>query len=92
MLELRSISKLYSGIPAVDGVSFEARPGEVTGYLGANGSGKSTTMKIITGLLAPSGGEVLFEGRPGLGGLDGFPATYGVCAGGAAPVSAPEWA
>lgn len=64
MLELRNISKLYSGIPAVDGVSFRARAGEVTGYLGANGSGKSTTMKIITGLLAPSGGEVQFDRQP----------------------------
>ena len=64
MLELRNVSKLYSGIAAVEGVSFQARPGEVTGYLGANGSGKSTTMKIIAGLLAPSSGEVLFEGQP----------------------------
>ena len=64
MLELRGISKLYSGIPAVDRVSFQALRGEVTGYLGANGSGKSTTMKIIAGLLAPSAGEVLFDGRP----------------------------
>jgi ABC-2 type transport system ATP-binding protein len=64
MLELHNVSKLYSGIPAVEGVSFQARPGEVTGYLGANGSGKSTTMKIITGLLTPSKGEVLYGGRP----------------------------
>ena len=63
MLQLRKVSKLFSGIPAVDEVSFEARPGEVTGYLGANGSGKSTTMKIITGLLRASGGEVLYDGR-----------------------------
>jgi ABC-2 type transport system ATP-binding protein len=64
MLELKNLNKRYSGIPAVDGVSFTARPGEVTGYLGANGSGKSTTMKMITGLIAPSSGEVFFEGRP----------------------------
>jgi len=64
VLELRGISKLYSGIPVVDRVSFQALRGEVTGYLGANGSGKSTTMKIIAGLLAPSAGEVLFDGRP----------------------------
>jgi ABC-2 type transport system ATP-binding protein len=63
MLELRNVSKLYSGIAAVDGVSFQARPGEVTGYLGANGSGKSTTMKMIAGLLTLSGGEVLFNGH-----------------------------
>lgn len=64
MLELREVSKLFRGITVVDRVSFVARPGEVTGYLGANGSGKSTTMKIITGLLEPTFGEVLFDGRP----------------------------
>ena len=64
MLELREVHKRYSSIPAVEGVSFVARAGEVTGYLGANGSGKSTTMKIVTGLIEPSSGEVLFEGRP----------------------------
>ena len=64
MLELRSLTKLYSGIPVVDGVSFMAHPGEVTGYLGPNGSGKSTTLKIITGLIEPSEGEVLYDGQP----------------------------
>ena len=51
MLELRNVSKRFSGIPAVNNVSFTARAGEVTGYLGPNGSGKSTTMKMITGLI-----------------------------------------
>jgi ABC-2 type transport system ATP-binding protein len=64
MLELRNLNKLYSGIPAVSDVSFVARPGEITGYLGANGSGKSTTMRIVTGLIEPTSGEVLFEGIP----------------------------
>jgi ABC-2 type transport system ATP-binding protein len=64
MLELRRVSKHYSGIPAVDDVSFAARPGEVTGYLGPNGSGKSTTMKMITGLIERTCGEILFEGKP----------------------------
>jgi ABC-2 type transport system ATP-binding protein len=63
MLEVRHLRKRYSGIPAVDDVSFVARPGEVTGYLGANGSGKSTTMKIATGLIEPTSGEILFEGQ-----------------------------
>ena len=62
MLELRDVSKHFSGIPAVDGVSFTARAGEVTGYLGPNGSGKSTTMKMITGLLEPTFGEIFFDG------------------------------
>jgi ABC-2 type transport system ATP-binding protein len=62
VLELRRVSKRFSGIPAVEDVSFSAKPGEVTGYLGANGSGKSTTMKMITGLLETSTGVILFNG------------------------------
>jgi ABC-2 type transport system ATP-binding protein len=64
MLELRGVTKLYSGIPAVENVSFIARAGEVTGYLGPNGSGKSTTLKMITGLIEPTKGEILFGGQP----------------------------
>lgn len=64
MLELRNVCKRYSSIPAVDDVSFHARAGEVTGYLGANGSGKSTTMKMITGLIGMTSGEILFDGQP----------------------------
>ena len=65
MLELRRVTKYYSGIPVVDDVSFVARAGEVTGYLGPNGSGKSTTLKMITGLIEPSDGEILFQGERG---------------------------
>ncbi|MGB6973717.1 MAG: ABC transporter ATP-binding protein [Terracidiphilus sp.] len=64
MLELRRVSKHFSGIPAVDDVSFCARPGEVTSYLGPNGSGKSTTMKMITGLIEMTAGQILFQGTP----------------------------
>src|SRR6476620_1846799 len=64
MLELRKISKHFSGIVAVANVSFSARAGEITGYLGPNGSGKSTTMKMITTLIEPSAGEILFDGAP----------------------------
>jgi ABC-2 type transport system ATP-binding protein len=63
MLELQNVSKLFSGIPAVDDVSFLARPGEVTGYLGPNGSGKSTTMKMVTGLIEMTLGHIYFEGK-----------------------------
>ncbi|MGO4879206.1 MAG: ABC transporter ATP-binding protein [Bryobacteraceae bacterium] len=63
MLELRNVTKRFLGIAAVDAVSFQARAGEVTGYLGPNGSGKSTTMKMITGLMEPTAGEILFEGE-----------------------------
>jgi ABC-2 type transport system ATP-binding protein len=64
MLELQNVCKRYSGIPAVEGVSFRARPGEVTGYLGANGSGKSTTIKMITSLIDTDSGRILFDGKP----------------------------
>jgi ABC-2 type transport system ATP-binding protein len=62
-LDLRRVYKRFSGIPAVEDVSFTARAGEITGYLGANGSGKSTTMKMITGLIEMSEGEILFDGQ-----------------------------
>ena len=63
-LEVRNVSKRFPGATAVDNVSFEARAGEITGYLGPNGSGKSTTMKMITGLIAPTTGEIFFDGHP----------------------------
>jgi ABC-2 type transport system ATP-binding protein len=64
VLELRHVSKRFHGIPAVDDVSFSARPGEITGYLGPNGSGKTTTLKMITGLLETTSGQILFQGEP----------------------------
>ncbi len=72
MLELRNVSKRFSGFTVVEHVSFQARTGEITGYLGPNGSGKSTTMKMITGLLEPTAGEILFEGAPIQRDLIGF--------------------
>src|ERR1700683_72176 len=63
MLDLRGVTKLYSGIPAVQDISFVARAGEVTGYLGPNGSGKSTTLKMISGLIEPSSGQILYRGE-----------------------------
>ncbi|HLJ76427.1 MAG TPA: ABC transporter ATP-binding protein [Acidobacteriaceae bacterium] len=71
-LELRRVSKRYSGIPAVDDVSFTADAGKVTGYLGPNGSGKSTTMKMITGLIERTAGKILFDGQPIEADLMGF--------------------
>ncbi len=63
MLELRNVSKRFGGSLAVDNVSFVARPGEVTGYLGANGSGKSTTIKMVAGLIDLTAGDIVFGGR-----------------------------
>jgi len=63
MLEASCLTKCYSGIPAVQNLSFSLQPGQVLGCLGPNGSGKSTTVKMLTGLLKPTRGEVLFTGR-----------------------------
>lgn len=63
MLEVRELTKLYTGIPAVSRVSFTIRPGEILGYLGPNGAGKSTTVKMLTGLLEPTSGHIFFEGE-----------------------------
>lgn len=48
---------------AVDGISFTVNPGEIVGYIGVNGAGKSTTIKMLTGILVPSGGSVRVLGR-----------------------------
>ena len=63
MLELTGVTKYFGALAAVRNVNFTARPGEVLGYLGHNGSGKSTTVKMVTGLLPPSSGTVNYRGR-----------------------------
>ena len=64
MIEVRDLRKSYGPTVAVGGLSFDVRPGRVTGFLGPNGAGKSTTMRLILGLDAPTGGEVKVNGRP----------------------------
>ena len=63
MLEVRQLTKLYTGIPAVNRVSFSIKPGEILGYLGPNGAGKSTTVKMLIGLLEPTSGHIEFHGQ-----------------------------
>jgi ABC-2 type transport system ATP-binding protein len=62
MLEVRRLTKRYSSLPAVQDVSFSIAPGQILGCLGTNGAGKSTTVKMLIGLLQPSSGQVLFNG------------------------------
>ena len=62
MLEARTLSKWYGAIRAVSDVSFTLAAGEVLGYLGPNGSGKTTTVGMLTGLVDPTAGAVLFHG------------------------------
>jgi ABC-2 type transport system ATP-binding protein len=63
MLEVRQLTKRYTGIAAVDQVNFTIHPGEILGYLGPNGAGKSTTVKMLTGLLEPTSGHIFFHGE-----------------------------
>jgi ABC-2 type transport system ATP-binding protein len=63
MIEVRGLSKRYGATLAVDGLSFDVRPGVVTGFLGPNGSGKSTTMRLLLGLDAPDAGQARIGGR-----------------------------
>ena len=62
MLEARGLVKHFGGIRAVDDVSFTVRPSEVLGYLGPNGSGKTTTVNMLVGLIQPTRGQVLVGG------------------------------
>jgi ABC-2 type transport system ATP-binding protein len=63
MLEVRDLTKHYTGIPVVDHATFVIHRGETLGYLGPNGAGKSTTVKMIIGLLEPTFGEILLDGQ-----------------------------
>ncbi len=63
MIEARELTKRYGSMVAVDGLSFDVRPGSVTGFLGPNGSGKSTTMRMIMGLDFPHAGQARIGGR-----------------------------
>ncbi|WP_433273206.1 ABC transporter ATP-binding protein [Actinosynnema sp. CS-041913] len=63
MIEVRELTKRYGTARAVDGLSFDVKPGYVAGFLGPNGAGKSTTMRAILGLDRPTSGEALVNGR-----------------------------
>lgn len=63
LLEVKDLSVSYGGIRAVKGISFEVPEGEVVTLIGANGAGKSSTLRSIVGLEKPAGGSILFDGR-----------------------------
>ncbi len=77
MLEVQHLTKRFSGIIAIQDLSFEVRPGEALGLLGPNGSGKSTTVKILTGLLTPTAGNVFLDGRDIFDDVNGYKAQLG---------------
>jgi ABC-2 type transport system ATP-binding protein len=64
VIEVSGVTKRYGEKTAVQDLSFEVKPGVVTGFLGPNGSGKSTTMRLILGLDAPNAGYTRVNGRP----------------------------
>jgi ABC-2 type transport system ATP-binding protein len=67
ILQLHNLNKSYASFPALKNVDLELEPGRIMGILGPNGSGKTTLIKIVAGLLQPSGGEVLVCGMaPGV--------------------------
>ena len=63
LLEVSGLSKVFGGLRAVSGLSFELRQGEILGLIGPNGAGKTTVFNLITGFIAPVAGEVLLEGH-----------------------------
>jgi branched-chain amino acid transport system ATP-binding protein len=83
LLELRDVHTYYGNIHALKGISINVEEGEIVTLIGANGAGKSTTLKTISGLLRPRHGEIVFDGER----IDGIPA-HGIVAKGICP--APE--
>lgn len=63
MIEVKDVTKVFGSTRAVDGVSFTAPVGAVTGFLGPNGAGKTSTLRILLGLSRPDAGQALIGGR-----------------------------
>jgi ABC-2 type transport system ATP-binding protein len=63
VIEARDLTRTFGAFTAVDRITFEVRAGEVFGFLGANGAGKTTAIRMLTGLLAPSGGTARVAGH-----------------------------
>ena len=72
MIKVQSLSRYYGSKPAIQNLSFEIESKQVIGFLGLNGAGKSTTLKILAGLLTPSEGNVEIDGRNLLDSTDSF--------------------
>ncbi len=62
LLKVDRLAKSFGGVRALDGIDFALAPGELVGLIGPNGSGKTTAFNIVTGVLKPSSGRILFEG------------------------------
>jgi branched-chain amino acid transport system ATP-binding protein len=67
LLETRGLKVKYGNVEALHGIDLAVHPGEIVTVLGANGAGKSTTLRAISGLLRPSAGEIVYDGKPAAG-------------------------
>ncbi|GAF84908.1 unnamed protein product, partial [marine sediment metagenome] len=63
-LEIHHLMKVFDGVQAVDGVSFQVEPGAIFGLLGPNGAGKTTIIRVVMGILGADEGEVRYQGHP----------------------------
>jgi ABC-2 type transport system ATP-binding protein len=63
MIEVEQLTKRYGSMTAVNAISFQAQPGQVTGFLGPNGAGKTTTMRMLTGYMPPGSGKAIVAGH-----------------------------
>ena len=63
MIKIENLTKNYEDVKAVKSISFELDDAQIVGFLGANGAGKSTTLKMITGYLAPTSGNVYVDDK-----------------------------
>lgn len=77
MIQVSHLTRYYGDFPALDDVSFDVKEGEIIGLLGLNGAGKSTTLKILAGILAPSRGRVMFDGKDVTDNADALKARIG---------------
>ena len=64
LLEVRDLTRSFGALNAVAGLSFSVRAGELVGLIGPNGAGKSTLYNMIAGAIAPTSGQVVYQGRP----------------------------
>jgi branched-chain amino acid transport system ATP-binding protein len=64
LLQVRNVSRSFRTTLAVDDVSFDVQPGELLGLIGPNGAGKSTLFNLVAGVIPPSSGQILFDGKP----------------------------
>lgn len=67
MLQVKGLAIQYGAIGAVHGIDLQVEQGEIVTLIGANGAGKSSTLRAISGLVKPNAGEILFEGKPLIG-------------------------